>query len=135
MQLDADAAAAAALAHLPGQVVTGVLLPSRQRQAWQVTTRPADASTEVRARSFITIDPWSGAVLEERGPRTRGAGEEAMAMQRWLHGGALLGWGGRILVFLSGLAMPVLFVTGLAAWLLRRRNRRRLKARSQEMPA
>ena len=135
MLLDADAAAAAALAHLPGQVVTGVLLPSRQRQAWQVTTRPAESSPEVRARSFITIDPWSGAVLEERGPRTRGAGEEAMAMQRWLHGGALLGWGGRILVFLSGLAMPVLFVTGLAAWLLRRRNRRRLKTRSQGMPA
>ena len=135
MVLDADAAAAAALAHLPGQVVTGVLLPSRQRQAWQVTTRPADASTEVRARSFITIDPWSGTVLEERGPRTRAAGEEALAMQRWLHGGALLGWGGRILVFLSGLAMPVLFVTGLAAWLLRRRNRRRLKTRSQGMPA
>ena len=135
MLLDADAAAAAALAHLPGQVVTGVLLPSRQRQAWQVTTRPAEGSAEVRARSFITIDPWSGAVLEERGPRTRGAGEEAMAMQRWLHGGALLGWGGRILVFLSGLAMPVLFVTGLAAWLLRRRNRRRLKTRSQGMPA
>ncbi len=135
MRLDADAAAAAALAHLPGQVVTGVLLPTRQRQSWQVTTRPADSSPEVRARSFITIDPWSGEVLEERGPRTRTAGEEALAMQRWLHGGALLGWTGRLLVFLSGLAMPVLFVTGLAAWLLRRRNRRRLKARSKEQPA
>ncbi|MDN3568302.1 PepSY-associated TM helix domain-containing protein [Paeniroseomonas aquatica] len=135
MRLDADAAAAAALAHLPGQVVTGVLLPTRQRQSWQVTTRPADSSPEVRARSFITIDPWSGEVLEERGPRTRSAGEEALAMQRWLHGGALLGWTGRLLVFLSGLAMPVLFVTGLAAWLLRRRNRRRLKPRSKEHPA
>ena len=31
--------------------------------------------------------------------------------------------------------VPVLFVTGLAAWLLRRRNRRRLKTRSQGMPA
>lgn len=38
----------------------------------------------------------------------------------------LLGWPGRILVFLPGIAMPVLFVTGLAAGLLRRRNGRRL---------
>jgi uncharacterized iron-regulated membrane protein len=135
MTVDADAAAAAALAHLPGQVVTGVLLPTRQRQSWQVTVRPENASTEVRARSFITIDPWSGAVLEERGPRTRSAGEEALAMQRWLHGGALLGWPGRLLVFASGIAMPVLFVTGLTAWLLRRRNRRRLQARAQGIPA
>jgi uncharacterized iron-regulated membrane protein len=33
-----------------------------------------------------------------------------------------------VVVFLSGLAMPALFVTGLAAWLLRRRNRRRTMA-------
>jgi uncharacterized iron-regulated membrane protein len=38
----------------------------------------------------------------------------------------LLGWPGRTLVFLPGIAMPVLFVTGLAAGLLRRRNGRRL---------
>jgi uncharacterized iron-regulated membrane protein len=126
MMVDADAAAAAAMAHLPGQVVTGLLLPSRQRPLWQVTLRPEASDPEVRARSVIGIDPWSGAVAEERGPRTRGLAEETLALQRWLHGGALLGWPGRLLVFASGLAMPVLFVTGLAAWLLRRRNRRRL---------
>lgn len=131
--VDADAAAAAALAQLPGQVVSGVTLPSRQRQAWQVSLRPADGSPEVRARSFVAIDPWSGAVLEERGPRTRSLGEEALAMQRWLHGGALLGWPGRLLVFLSGIAMPVLFVTGLAAWLIRRRNRRRIAGAARRM--
>jgi uncharacterized iron-regulated membrane protein len=128
MRLDADAAVAAALAHLPGQVATGVTLPSRQRQVWTVTLRPVDSDPEVRGRSFIALDPWSGEVLEERGPRTRSAGAEAIALQRWLHGGALLGMGGRVVVFLSGFAMPVLFVTGLAAWLLRRRNRRRTMA-------
>lgn len=130
-RLDADAAVAAALAHLPGQVVTGVMLPSGPRQAWTVTLRPSDADPEVRARTFLSIDARSGAVLEERGPRTRSAAEEALAMQRWLHGGALLGGTGRFLVFLSGLAMPLLFGTGLAAWLLRRRNRRRARARAR----
>jgi uncharacterized iron-regulated membrane protein len=127
MRLDADAAVAAALAHLPGQVVTGIMPPSRQRQVWTVTLRPEDSDPEVRARTFLTLDPWSGAVLEERGPRTRSLAEEALALQRWLHGGALLGMTGRLLVFVSGLAMLVLFVTGLAAWLLRRRNRRRTR--------
>lgn len=75
----------------------------------------------------ITISHRPGAV-PNLGPRN-GIGiwtAALLAMQRWLHGGALLGWPGRILVFLSGIAMPVLFVTGLAAWLLRRRNRRRI---------
>ncbi|WP_375293324.1 PepSY domain-containing protein [Siccirubricoccus sp. G192] len=67
-------------------------------------------------------------------PRTRDAAAEAIALQRWLHGGALLGMPGRILVFLSGLAMPVLFATGLAAWLLRRRNRRRLAMPGRRSP-
>ena len=102
--------------------------PTRQRQAWTVTLRPAEADTEVRARTFLSLDPWSGEVVEERGPRTRGPAEEALALQRWLHGGAILGSPGRFLVFLSGLAMPVLFATGLTAWLLRRRNRRRVRA-------
>ncbi|MFC7473651.1 PepSY-associated TM helix domain-containing protein [Dankookia sp. GCM10030260] len=127
LRLDADAAVAAALAHLPGQVVTGVMPPTGQRPAWGVTLRPAAADPEIRGRTVLTIDAGTGTVLEERGPRTRGAAEEALALQRWLHGGAILGTGGRLLVFLSGLAMPALFVTGLAAWLLRRRNRRRVR--------
>ena len=127
LAVDADAAIAAALAYLPGQTVTGLSLPAGQRQAWTVTLRPADADPEIRGRTFLTIDARSGAVLEERGPRTRSLAEDALALQRWLHGGALLGSGGRFAVFLSGLAMPVLFCTGLAAWLLRRRNRRRAR--------
>ncbi|MDO9711704.1 PepSY-associated TM helix domain-containing protein [Paracraurococcus lichenis] len=123
---DADAIVAAALAHLPGQEVTGLSPPARPGQGWTVTLRPAGTDPEVRARTLLSLDAASGAVLQERGPRTRGPAEEALALQRWLHGGALLGWPGRILVFLSGLAMPLFFVTGLAAWLLRRRNRRRL---------
>jgi len=126
MLLDADAAVAAALAHLPGQVATGLTPPSRQRAAWTVSLRPAASDLEIRARSVVALDPWTGAVIEERGPHLRRAGEEAIALQRWLHGGALLGWPGRILVFVAGLALAALFVTGLAGWLLRRRNRRRL---------
>lgn len=131
--LDADAAVAAACAHAPGEIVTSVQPPSRQRAAWTVMLRPEGSDPEFRVRSVITLDPWSGAVLEDRSPRSRGAAEEALTLQRWLHGGALLGMPGRLLVFLSGLAMPLLFVTGLSAWLIRRRNRRRLAVPARDM--
>jgi uncharacterized iron-regulated membrane protein len=102
--------------------------PARPGQPWSVTLRPLGTDPEIRGRTMLSLDATSGAVLQERGPRTRSAAEEALALQRWLHGGALLGMSGRVVVFLSGLAMPLFFVTGLAAWLLRRRNRRRLRA-------
>jgi len=38
-----------------------------------------------------------------------------------LHSGRAFGWTGRILVFLTGLACPVLFVTGLIRWLQKRK--------------
>jgi len=47
-------------------------------------------------------------------------------MQRWLHGGALLGWPDRILVFLVAVALPVPFTTGLLAWLAGGRSRGRI---------
>lgn len=90
-----------------------------------MTLRPAGSDPELRIPTALTLDAATGAVPEERGPRTRSTAGEALAMQRWLHGGALPG---RVAVFLSGLAMPALFATGLAAWLLRRRDRHPLAA-------
>ncbi|HYZ34839.1 MAG TPA: PepSY-associated TM helix domain-containing protein [Crenalkalicoccus sp.] len=129
MRMDADSAVAAARAYLPGQVVAGVIPPSGRRPVWTVALRPEGSDPEIRRRTEITLDPWSGpwsgVVLEERGPRTRSAMEEAIALQRWVHGGTLFGWPGRIAALLAGLALPTLLATGLAAWLLRRRRRRR----------
>ena len=48
---------------------------------------------------------------------------------RWpLPSGQAFGMQGRILVFLSGLACPVLYVTGVIRWLQKRATRRRNEA-------
>lgn len=128
--LDADTAVAAALgAAGPGQVVSVVVPPGPPSPRWQVTLRPEGSSPEARVRSAILVDPWSGAVLAEFSPRTRSWAEEALALQRWLHGGSVLGMPGRIAVFLAGLALPLLFTTGLLAWLGRQRAQRATQAR------
>jgi uncharacterized iron-regulated membrane protein len=128
--IDADAAVAAALRAIgPGQVVSAVIPPGPPSPRWQVTFRPEESSPEARVRSAILMDPWSGVVLGELSPRTRSWAEETLALQRWLHGGPLLGMPGRIAVFLAGLALPLLFTTGLLAWLGRRRAQRVTQAR------
>lgn len=128
--VDADAAVAAATQAVgPHQVVSVLIPPGPGAPRWQVTFRPEGSSPEARVRSAILVDPWSGAVLAEISPRTRSWAEEALALQRWLHGGSVLGMPGRIAVFLAGLSLPLLFTTGLLAWLGRRRAQRATQAR------
>ena len=47
--------------------------------------------------------------------------EQACDWLSKLHSGQAFGWTGRILVFITGLICPLLFVTGLIRWLQKRR--------------
>jgi uncharacterized iron-regulated membrane protein len=78
-------------------------------------------------RRCIVIDPYSGAILDVDNPADRKAtaGEVFTHWQWPLHSGQAFGWTGRILVFLSGLACPVLFVTGFIRWRQKQRGRRK----------
>jgi len=59
------------------------------------------------------------------------AGDAFLNWQWPLHGGKAFGWTGRILVFLLGLACPVLFITGWVRWLQKRKaNELKIKKNS-----
>jgi uncharacterized iron-regulated membrane protein len=67
------------------------------------------------------MDRYSGNILDVDDPTIGTAGEVFTHWQWPLHSGQAFGWTGRILVFLSGLACPVLFVTGVIRWLQKRK--------------
>ncbi|NOS75275.1 MAG: PepSY domain-containing protein [Methyloglobulus sp.] len=75
-------------------------------------------------RRCVVIDRYSGAILDVDDPAIGTAGEVFTDWQWPLHSGQAFGWTGRILVFLSGLACPVLFVTGIIRWLQKRKANR-----------
>jgi uncharacterized iron-regulated membrane protein len=81
-------------------------------------------------RRCVVIDQYSGAILDVDDPSDRSAtaGEIFTHWQWPLHSGQAFGWTGRILVFLSGLACPVLFVTGFIRWRQKRRGRQKKRA-------
>ena len=59
--------------------------------------------------------------------RGTGSGGDVFLDWQWpLHSGHAFGWTGRILVFLSGLACPILYVTGVIRWLQKRRVKKHL---------
>ncbi|HEY8095396.1 MAG TPA: PepSY-associated TM helix domain-containing protein [Methylobacter sp.] len=77
----------------------------------------------------FAVDQYSGEILKvyERGT---GSGGDVFLDWQWpLHSGKAFGWTGRILVFLSGLACPVLYVTGVIRW-LKKRKANKLKSKS-----
>ena len=79
-------------------------------------------------RRCVVVDRYSGAILDVDDPTTGSVGEVFTDWQWPLHSGQAFGWTGRILVFLSGLACPVLFVTGIIRWLQKSRAKRRKSA-------
>jgi len=83
----------------------------------------------------VAVDQYSGKILVVRDPTTRNTAGQTFIDWQWpLHSGRAFGWTGRILVFLSGLACPVLFVTGMIRWLQKRRAkvRRHIKQEKQK---
>jgi uncharacterized iron-regulated membrane protein len=72
----------------------------------------------------VLVDPYRRAIVDVLDPQAMSAGETFLAWQRALHKGSGLGGGYRLLVFLSGVVIPVFAVTGFLMWWLRRRLRR-----------
>lgn len=77
----------------------------------------------------IDIDPHSGNILQIKDPAHGTAGDVFMQWQWPLHSGAAFGWTGRILVFITGLICPLMFVTGVIRWLQKRKAKSRLARR------
>lgn len=74
------------------------------------------------SKQEVLIDQYSGAIIEVRDPsRRHSAGETFLDWQWPLHSGKAFGWPGRIAVFISGLACPLMFVTGLIRWMQKQR--------------
>jgi len=69
----------------------------------------------------FAVDQYSGDILKVYDRGTGSIGDVLLDWQWPLHSGHAFGWTGRTLVFLSGLACPVLYVTGVIRWLQKRR--------------
>ncbi|WP_230874811.1 PepSY-associated TM helix domain-containing protein [Methylomonas sp. LL1] len=102
------------------------------RPCWIETPRDADGSYRINFRqpwepsrrfpkTNVWIDQYSGAILAIDDPSTFAAGDTLLTWLHPLHSGEALGLSGRLLVLISGLACPLLFVTGMLHWQRKRR--------------
>lgn len=83
-----------------------------------------EESGSILHRRCVVMDRYSGKILDVDDPTMGTAGEVFTHWQWPLHSGQAFGMTGRILVFITGLACPVLFITGVIRWLQKRRAKR-----------
>ncbi|MDP3330787.1 MAG: PepSY-associated TM helix domain-containing protein [Methylococcaceae bacterium] len=99
--------------------------PDDKQDVYSLTRIDVTELSPFWSERTVTLDQYSGNILEVRAPDTRRSAGEIFLDWQWpLHSGKAFGWSGRILVFLSGVACPVLFVTGMIRWLQKRRSKK-----------
>ncbi|MDD1619970.1 MAG: PepSY domain-containing protein [Methylococcaceae bacterium] len=93
-------------------------------QTYTVCQDGVDTPGSILQRRCTVIDRYSGKILDLDDPSmpTATAGEVFTHWQWPLHSGQAFGMTGRILVFITGLACPALFITGVIRWLQKRRS-------------
>jgi uncharacterized iron-regulated membrane protein len=99
-------------------------LPDGQSSVYTISRRDVPGLSYFWSERTVTLDQYSGAVLDVRSPETRHtAGETFLDWQWQLHSGQAFGWAGRLLVFLGGIACAVIYITGVLRWMQKRSSR------------
>lgn len=95
-----------------------VTTPDGPEGTFRVTFRQSSEINDRHPLTAVWVDQYSGQIREVRNP-VRFSPSENLLTALWpLHTGELLGGWGRLAWFLSGLMLPVLYVTGLTRWLI-----------------
>lgn len=111
-------------------------LPKDEHDVYTIRRMDVPELSRFWSERAVQIDPYSGTIVAIRDPAVRRSAGETFIDWQWpLHSGKAFGWPGRIAVFVTGLACPVLFVTGVIRWLQKRQARAQRPRRSTGMNA
>lgn len=103
--------------------------PEGETGTYEIGLRQPGEVTRSFGRTQVWIDPYNGEILAVRDPRDATFADSFFAWQFPLHNGEAFGLAGRWIIFFSGLAPAVLYVTGLLVWWRKARARRRQRDR------
>lgn len=121
-----EQAVALAAVRYPEGRLSGLSMPEDATGVYQVARQAVPGLSEFWSERIVSIDQYSGAIVDVRAPDTRrSAGETFLDWQWPLHSGQAFGMPGRLLVCASGLACPVIYATGFLMWWRKRRGRKR----------
>jgi uncharacterized iron-regulated membrane protein len=118
--VNVDEAVLLARGPFPSAEVRRVSTPDGPEGTYRVTLRQRIDPNERHPMTAVWVDQYSGHIREVRNAARFTAGERTLAALWPLHTGESLGGWGRLVWFLTGLFLPLLYVSGLARWLIGR---------------
>lgn len=128
-RITVDRAVAIAQGRFPRADVRWVETPKDNGDVYLVRMYQAGEPGRRFPKTMVWVDQYSGSVLAEHNALTRSAGDGLLAWLHPLHSGEALGLVGRIIVFLSGLLLPLSLVTGLLRWRQKARAKKHISQR------
>lgn len=124
LAISASDALAIANTVFPNAQLRGFVTPDGKEGVYEVHKMQQGEANHRWARSKVWIDQYSGKVLAIQDPNQFSAGETFFNVMWPLHSGEALGFVGRLIWCVVGLAPLVLYVTGMMRWLQKRAARR-----------
>jgi uncharacterized iron-regulated membrane protein len=122
--IGAERAVAIAAGTYPDGVLSSVAMPDGETGVYVIGRRHVPGLSAFWSERQVTVDQYSGAILDVRDPTTRRTAGETFLDWQWpLHSGQAFGMTGRLLVFFSGLACPAIYATGVLMWWRKRKSR------------
>jgi len=115
MPITADQAMGIARGAMPNATVAMLIRPLRAAGSYTVMMRVPEETSEA-VHSSVTIDQYSGKVLNVRNYLTDSAGYRLIRFNRSIHTGDVLGLPTHILVSISSLLLVVMVITGVVVW-------------------
>ncbi|MFI3157606.1 MAG: PepSY-associated TM helix domain-containing protein [Methylococcaceae bacterium] len=120
--------------HYPEGRVDWLSLPDGETGIYRISISDVPGLSRFWSERQVSVDQYNGTILKVQDPSTRSTAGQTFVEWQWpLHSGKAFGWTGRILVFLSGLACPVLFITGLIRWLQKRRAKSKTSGKAESL--
>lgn len=112
-------AAFIARAPFPHAKLRRVTTPLGETGIYRINLRQAEEVNQKHPYTTVWIDRWSGQIREVRDPNKFSFGETLSTWIWPLHTGEALGSSGRLIWFIAGQAIFMLYISGLALWLFR----------------
>ena len=123
-----DRALALAMERHPGHEPRRLYLPPEASKPYRVFLDPP-GEHESRTREVrLEIDPYTGRVMSEEGPRTMSREDKLLRWVLPLHFGTFGGTATKLLYVAASLSPVLLAATGLVIWRNRRRKRKPRRA-------
>jgi uncharacterized iron-regulated membrane protein len=114
-----EAAEFVARSSFPRAELRRVTTPTGDSGIYRINFRQSSEINQRHPYTTVWVDRWNGQIKEVRDPSGFNAGETFTTWIWPMHTGEAFGTTGKLLWFLSGIGLFVLYVTGLLRWLHR----------------